>query len=73
MPDEQHREEIHLPEPSAQPIITAFGTAMMIIGLVPDSRLWRLAFVSMGFTIAAIGLWLWVQSAIEEYRNLPDE
>ena len=72
MPDENGHQKIHLPEPSAQPIITAFGTAMMIIGLVPDSRLWRLAFVSMGFSIMLIGLWLWVRDAAEEYRNLPD-
>lgn len=73
MPDDHQHEEIHLPEPSAQPIITAFGVAMMIIGLVPDSRLWRLAFVSIGFSIALIGLWLWIRDAVEEYRNLPDE
>jgi hypothetical protein len=72
MPDDHEHEEIHLPAPSAQPIITAFGTAMMIIGLVPDSRLLRLAFVSVGFSIALIGLWLWIKDAIEEYRNLPD-
>jgi hypothetical protein len=72
MPDETEHEEIHLPQPSAQPIITAFGVAMMIIGLVPDSRLWRLVFVSVGFSIALIGIWLWVQSAIEEYKNLSD-
>jgi len=63
----------HLPQPSAQPVITSFGIAMMLAGLVPDSRLWRMALISLGATILVIGLWLWISDAVDEYRNLPDD
>ena len=63
----------HLPAPSAQPIITSLGIALMLAGLVPDSRLWRMSLISIGATILVIGLWLWVSDAMEEYRNLPDD
>ena len=35
--------------------------------------LWRMAIMSIGFTITAIGIWLWVKDAIDEYRNLPTD
>ena len=38
----------HLPLPSAQPLIASFGAAMMLVGLVPDARLWRMTIISMG-------------------------
>ncbi len=63
----------HLPLPSSQPIITSLGAALMLAGLVPDSRLWRMAFISLGATILVIGLWLWISDAMDEYRNLPDD
>jgi len=28
--------------------------------------------MSVGATIAAIGLWIWISDAIDEYRKLPD-
>lgn len=62
----------HLPAPSSQPIVTALGLALMLAGLVPDARLWRMAMVSIGAMVCLIGIWLWVSDAIEEYRNLPD-
>ena len=45
-------EDFHLPEPSGLPIVVSFGIALMLFGFVPDSRLWRLALVSLGATIA---------------------
>jgi hypothetical protein len=63
----------HLPQPSAQPLIASLGAATMLVGLVPDSRLWRMSIISIGAIILAIGVWLWVSDAVEEYRNLPDE
>ena len=73
MADEhEQRGGAHLPTPSAQPIITALGGALMLAGLVPDSRLWRMAVISLGATIVAIGLWNWLRDAIDEYRDLPD-
>jgi hypothetical protein len=63
----------HLPQPSSQPLITSLGAAIMLVGLVPDSRLWRMSIISIGAIILTIGVWLWVSDAVEEYRNLPDE
>jgi hypothetical protein len=63
----------HLPAPSSHPIIASLGAALMLVGLVPDARLWRMAIISSGATILAIGLWLWISDAVDEYRNLPDD
>ena len=65
-------DEFHLPSPSSHPIVTSLGIALMLVGLVPDARIWRLAIISIGAMIFLIGLWLWVSDAVEEYRNLPD-
>jgi hypothetical protein len=64
--------EFHLPSPSSQPIVTSLGIALMLVGLIPDARIWRLAIISIGSMIFLIGLWLWISDAVEEYRNLPD-
>jgi hypothetical protein len=63
----------HLPLPSSQPIISSIGVSLMLVGLVPDSRLWRMALISAGAIILSIGLWLWISDAVDEYRNLPDD
>jgi hypothetical protein len=70
---EPEHNPFHLPAPSAQPIITSLGIALMLAGLVPDSRLWRMSLISLGATILVIGLWLWISDAMDEYRNLPDD
>lgn len=62
----------HLPEPSAVPIVTCIGVALILAGLVPDSRLWRLAIVSIGVIIAVGGATTWIRDARAEYRKLPD-
>jgi hypothetical protein len=72
---DQHEPEgrdFHLPEPSALPFATSIGIAMVLFGLVPDARIWRLALVSIGATIALIFGAQWVRAAVNEYRNLPD-
>ena len=48
------------------------GVALVLFGLVPDARIWRLALVSIGVTIAIIFGAQWVRAAIAEYRDLPD-
>lgn len=63
-------DDFHLPEPSALPIVTAFGIALMLFGFVPDSRLWRLALVSLGATIALGAGWLWLRDSMAEYEEL---
>ena len=63
-------EDFHLPEPSLLPVITSIGIALMLFGFVPDSRLWRLALVSLGATIALGAGWLWLRDSMNEYRDL---
>jgi hypothetical protein len=62
----------HLPAPSALPFATSAGIALVLAGLVPDARIWRLALVSLGATIAVIFGAQWVRGAIAEYNDLPD-
>jgi len=71
LPDQPH-DDFHLPEPSAQPVIVSLGVSLLLGGLVPDELLWKLTLMSVGATIAAIGLWIWISDAIDEYRKLPD-
>jgi hypothetical protein len=63
---------IHLPEPSAQPIIAGLGTSLFLAGLVPATTLWRLVWFSTGAILLILSIYLWVSDAINEYRNLPD-
>ena len=73
VPDQPHAQrDFHLPEPSAQPVIVSLGVSLLLGGLVPDELLWKLTLMSVGATIAAIGLWIWISDAIDEYRKLPD-
>lgn len=64
--------DFHLPEPSALPFATSIGVALVLFGLVPDARIWRLALVSIGLTIAIIFGAQWLRAAIAEYHDLPD-
>ena len=66
----EHGEEIHLPSPSYHPVISALGVALILAGLISESFLWRTAIMSIGFSVAAIGIWLWVKDAVDEYRSL---
>ena len=63
-------EDFHLPQPSLLPVVTSIGIAVMLFGFVPDSRLWRLALVSIGTMIAVGAGWLWVRDSMDEYREL---
>jgi hypothetical protein len=63
-------EDFHLPQPSLLPVVTSIGIALMLFGFVPDSRLWRLALVSIGTMIALGAGWLWVRDSMDEYRDL---
>jgi hypothetical protein len=64
--------DFHLPSPSALPFATSVGIALVLAGLVPDARIWRLALVSIGMMIAVIFGALWIRDSTNEYRNLPD-
>lgn len=63
-------EDFHLPEPSLLPFVTSIGIAVMLFGFVPDSRLWRLALVSVGAMVAIGAGWLWLRDSMNEYREL---
>ena len=63
-------EDFHLPAPSALPIVTSVGIALILFGFVPDSRLWRLVLVSLGAMIALGAGWLWLRDSMTEYRDL---
>jgi len=64
--------DFHLPSPSALPFATSIGIALMLAGLVPDARIWRLALVSIGFIVTVIFGAQWIRDAMNEYRDLPD-
>jgi hypothetical protein len=64
--------DFHLPSPSALPFATSIGIALVLAGLVPDARLWRLALVSIGFIVTVIFGVQWIRDAIDEYRDLPE-
>jgi len=73
MSEHDQSNPFHLPLPSSQPIIASIGAALMLVGLVPDARLWRMALISTGAVIESLALWLWVSDAVAEYRDLPDD
>jgi hypothetical protein len=64
------REDFHLPEPSALPLVTSIGIALILFGFVPDSRLWRLAVVTIGAMITIVAGCLWLRDSMTEYREL---
>jgi hypothetical protein len=62
----------HLPAPSALPFATSIGIALMLAGLVPDARIWRLALVSIGVMVTVIFGAQWIRDAVNEYRDLAE-
>jgi hypothetical protein len=64
--------DFHLPSPSALPFATSIGIALVLAGLVPDARIWRLGLVSIGFIVTVIFGAQWIRDAVDEYRNLPE-
>ena len=73
MADPDHTgSDFHLPSPSALPFATSIGIALVLAGLVPDARIWRLGLVSIGFIVTVIFGAQWIRDAVDEYRDLPD-
>jgi len=64
--------DFHLPSPSALPFATSIGIALVLAGLVPDARIWRLGLVSIGFIVTVIFGAQWIRDAIDEYGDLPE-
>jgi hypothetical protein len=61
-------ESIHLPGPSYLPVLTAFGIAIAIVGVVIS---WFL--VGIGVVIALIAIVRWIRETREEMAELPLE
>ena len=72
MADDEH-DEFHLPSPSGQPIIASLGVTLLLAGLIPSSAAVRLALMAIGFTIAAIGIWLWVTTRSRSTGTCPTD
>jgi hypothetical protein len=70
--EQEIHHQLHLPGPSFAPIVLSAGVAIVLFGLVPDSRLWRLALVSIGVIVAAIAAMVWLRDAMREYEDLPE-
>ncbi len=61
-------EEIHLPDPSYQPVLVAFGIMLIVVGVVLS-----VVIVAIGAIIAAIALFRWIRQTREEMAELPLE
>jgi len=64
----QPTEEVHLPDPSYLPVIVAFSTLVVLVGLV---NFWPVSVIGGIILVIAIGRW--IRQAREEIRQLPLE
>jgi hypothetical protein len=65
--DEQG-EAIHLPGPSFQPVVLAFGLTLAITGVVIFPPL-----TAIGLVIVLVTLWMWIRDTRREIKELPLE
>ncbi len=61
-------EEIHLPGPSAQPLLVAIFTTIALLGLTSPWPVLVFGLVGLALTLA-----VWTRDAVLEYRALPDD
>lgn len=61
-------EEIHLPGPSAQPLLVAITTTIFLLGLTKESPV----FSIFGGVTLLLVLWSWIRDARAEFKALPD-
>ncbi|MDO9352770.1 MAG: hypothetical protein Q7T55_03695 [Solirubrobacteraceae bacterium] len=61
-------EEIHLPGPSAQPLMVALSSTVALIGVTQSTPI---IFI-VGITFLLITLFQWIRDAIVEFKALPD-
>jgi hypothetical protein len=59
-------EAIHLPGPSYQPVVLAFGLTLAIIGVVIFP-----AISVIGIVIVLVTLYMWIRDTRRETRELP--
>jgi len=65
--DEQG-EAIHLPGPSFQPVVLAFGLTLAITGVVIFPPL-----TAIGLVIVLVTLWMWIRDTRRDVKELPLE
>jgi Cytochrome c oxidase subunit IV len=61
-------EAIHLPGPSFQPVVLAFGLTLAITGVVIFP-----AISVIGLVIVLVTLWMWIRDTRRETSELPLE
>lgn len=61
-------EEIHLPGPSAQPLLVALTSTIALLGVTIDTPV----FFIIGMVGLLITLYTWIRDARREFKALPD-
>jgi Flp pilus assembly protein TadB len=61
-------EAVHLPGPSYQPVVLAFGLTLAVVGVVIFP-----ALSVIGIAIVLVTLFMWVRDTRREVRELPLE
>lgn len=61
-------EEIHLPGPSAQPLLVAATSTIALLGVTIDTPV----FFIIGIVGLLITLYTWIRDARREFKALPD-
>jgi hypothetical protein len=59
-------EDIHIPGPSAQPLLLAIGITIFLLGLTIN---WILLVVGGVLTLGVLALW--IRDAVTEFEELP--
>ncbi len=72
VPDEEvvpaATEQVHLPGPSYEPVVVAFGVTLALVGVVIG-----LALVVIGVLITVVAVARWVRETREDIAELPLE
>jgi hypothetical protein len=61
-------EEIHIPGPSAHPVLLSIGIAIALVGVTTGPIVWI-----PGAVLSLAVLFLWIREARAEYEHLPLE
>lgn len=64
----QPTEQVHLPEPSYLPALTAFGITLMLVGVVLT---WAITIIGAVFFVVAV--FRWIREARADVAELPLE
>jgi hypothetical protein len=61
-------EEIHIPGPSAQPLLLTLGITIALLGVTLGPLIWV-----PGVVLTVVVLAAWIRDAVREYEHLPLE